>query len=363
MAGSETPRPETSVGRRTVPLSATVEDARRLFGSDWATVVARAFRWMVFARSFDARMQGLQRQGRIGFYGAATGQEAVNVAVGLLSRPEDWIAPGLREQLVALVRGHPVSSYVDHLFANARDPALGRNMPCHPTARDVHYLSMSSVIGTQITHAVGLGYALRLRRDPGVVFAFFGDGATSANDFHAGLNFAGVWGVPVVFCLTNNQWAISQPVERQSATATLAEKAAAYGIAGRRVDGTDFFAVAEALRAAIGLAREQKLPSLLEFVVYRMTPHSTSDDPTRYQPPEFLAAAAAHDPLERLGDWMRANGLAKAAEVETVRADCDSEIRRAIESAEAVPPPDPESLFRDVRSPLPKERSRSQEVS
>jgi pyruvate dehydrogenase E1 component alpha subunit len=326
-------------------------DVEALLGSGWRETVLSALRWMTLGRALDARMQGLQRQGRVGFYGATTGQEAVTVAAGLASRPEDWVLPGLREQMVALVRGHPLATYVHHLFADDLDPARGRNMPCHPTAGDVHYVSMSSVIGTQITHAVGVAYGLKFRKSTGVALGFFGDGATSANDFHAGLNFAGVWNLPVVFCCANNQWAISLPVERQTAAESLAAKSAAYGIPGRRVDGTDFFAVYRALTQALGDARVGKGPTFLEFVAYRMTPHSSSDDPGRYQPKDWAARAAAHDPVERLAAWMSAVGLLEAGAREALHAGADEQVRSAIGGAERAPPPAPGSLTEDVYAP------------
>jgi len=317
-------------------------------GPGWVDTLHLAYRWMRLARTLDARMQALQRQGRVGFYGAATGQEAVNVAAGLASVRDDWVFPGLREQLVALVRGHPLLAYAHHLFADDADPGRGRNMPCHPTAREVHYVSMSSVIGTQISQAVGLAYALRRGRAPGAVLAFFGDGATSSNDFHGGLNFAGVLGVPVVFCCTNNQWAISVPVSHQTAAPTLAGKAAEYGFGGGRVDGTDFVASYAALAGALRRAREGAGPTLLEFVLYRMTPHSSSDDPSRYQPADWSARAAAHDPVARLEHWMRANALLDDAAIDRVREEVDAEIRAAIDAAEATGPPAPASLTEDV---------------
>lgn len=330
------------------PLPYSDAEAARLLGAGWDARAVDAYRWMVLARTLDARMQGLQRQGRVGFYGAATGQEAVNVAAGLASRPEDWVFPGLREQLVALVRGHPLPVYVHHLFGDALDPALGRNMPCHPSARDVHYVSMSSVIGTQVTHAVGLAYALKLRKAPAAALAFFGDGATSANDVHAGLNLAGVWQVPVLFCCTNNQWAISVPVSRQSAVRTLAEKARAYGLEGHRIDGTDFFASYAAFRSALGRIRAGGSPELLEFLVYRMTPHSSSDDPTRYQPGDWVARAAAHDPYPRLERWLLEKGLLAAGAVAEIAQEADAAVREAIREAEETPPPPPSSLTADV---------------
>jgi pyruvate dehydrogenase E1 component subunit alpha len=331
-----------------VPLPYSADDVAHVVGSEWRATLLAAYRWMTFGRTLDARMVGLQRQGRVGFYGAATGQEAVAVAAGLASLPEDWIVPGLREQLIALVRGHDLTTYVHHLFADSLDPAQGRNMPCHPTAREVHYVSMSSVIGTQISHAVGLAWGLRFHREKAAALAFFGDGATSANDFHAGLNFAGVFGLPVLFCCTNNQWAISEPVERQTAVPTLAEKSRAYGFGGARVDGTDFVAAFGALQAALSRVRAAAGPEMIEFVVYRMTPHSTSDDPSRYQPKDWIARAQAQDPLGRLERWMVDQGVLSEATIPQIAEEADARIRAAIQVAEATPPPPPESLVEGV---------------
>lgn len=337
-----------SEGNGVLPLPYDAPAIRSLLGPDATAIALAAYRWMILGRALDARMQGLQRQGRVGFYGAATGHEAVNVALGLSTRAQDWIVPGLREQLTALVRGHPLATYAQHLFATDRDPARGRQMPCHPSARDVHYVSMSSVIGTQISHAVGIAAGMRARHDPGVALGFFGDGATSANDFHGGLNFAAVYHLPVVFGCANNQWAISLPVERQSRTATLAEKAAAYGIPGERVDGTDFFESYRTLQDAIVRAASGKGPSLIEFLVYRMTPHSSSDDPGRYQPGDWGARAAAHDPVLRLEEWLRRSGLLPPGLEAEIRAEADRQVREAVAEAEGTAPPRPESLTEDV---------------
>ncbi len=330
------------------PLPYAPADLEAILGPEWGGALGSAYRWMVLGRRLDARMQALQRQGRIGFYGAATGQEAVNVATGLVAGAEDWIFPGLREPLVALVRGLPLVEYVHSLYADDLDPGRGRQMPCHPTARAVHHVSMSSVIGTQIAHAVGLAYGLRHRRVPGVALAFFGDGATSSNDFHAGLNLAGVFGLPVVFCCANNQWAISVPVEHQSAVKTLASKAAAYGVPGHRVDGTDFVAVYRALDDALRRSRLGGGPVLLEFLTYRMTPHSSSDDPGRYQPSDWSERAARHDPFARLESWMVANELLDSKEIDRLEGEADEAVRAAVAVAEETPPPKPESLTEDV---------------
>jgi pyruvate dehydrogenase E1 component alpha subunit len=335
-----------------VPLPYTREEVTSLLGDDADASLLEAYRWMVLARQLDARLLALQRQGRVGFYGAATGQEAVNVAAGLVTAPQDWILPGLREQLVALVRGHPLATYVHHLFADARDPALGRNMPCHPTAREVRYVSMSSVIGTQISHAVGVAYGIRRRKEPAVAVAFFGDGATSSNDFHASLNFAGVLGVPVLFACVNNQWAISVPVEHQTASATLAAKAKAYGLPGRRLDGTDIVACWSELSSALGRIREGGPPEMLEFLVFRMAAHSSSDDPGRYQPKGWAGEAAAHDPVARLEHWLLEHGGLDASRKEALLAEADEEVREVVREAEATAAPAPETLTEDVFAPV-----------
>ena len=318
---------------------------------EWRAGLAEAFRWMVLGRTLDERMLGLQRQGRVGFYGPATGQEAVSVGVALALAAEDWVFPGLREQLLLLARGHPLATYMDHLFANDRDPARGRQMPCHPTGRDVRYVSMSSVIGTQVSQAVGLAYGLKLRREKGASIVFFGDGATSANDFHAGMNFAGVLQLPVLFCCTNNQWAISVPVERQSRVPELAQKAAAYGFPGHRVDGTDLVAVFTATRDALARIRGGAGPEMLEFLLYRMTPHSSSDDPTRYQAPGWIERARALDPLPRVEELLERTRALPAERRAEIREAAERAVRAAIQEAESVPAPDPASLFTDVLAP------------
>ncbi|HEY1198211.1 MAG TPA: thiamine pyrophosphate-dependent enzyme [Thermoplasmata archaeon] len=330
--------------------AAAVEEA---LGPGWSELLRSAYRWMILGRTLDAHLETLQREGRVDFLGAAPGHEAVNVAAGLASAREDWVFPGLREQLVALVRGHPLPTYVHHLFADAKDPAVGRNVPGHPTAREVHYVSMSSVIGTQLTQAVGLAYAQKLRAEAAATLVFFGDGATSSNDFHAGLNFAGVFHLPVVFCCVNNQWAISVPVSRQTAAASLASKGAAYGLPGRQVDGTDFVASFRALATALKQARSGEGPVLLEFVLYRMTPRSEIEDVGRYQPADWMTRAARLDPVNRLLSWLQSHGQLTEGERSQWEADAEREVRAAIELAEGTPPPPAESATEDVYASRP----------
>jgi pyruvate dehydrogenase E1 component alpha subunit len=311
-----------------------------------------AYRTMVLARALDERCLSLQRQGRIGFYAPHSGQEAALVGSAYALEPDDWVFPAYRELSVALVRGVPLQSIVDQLYGNSRDLVKGRQMPNHFAFRDQHYVSASSPIGTQITQAVGAAMAAQRQKSPIVTITYFGDGATSSNDFHAGLNFAGVFRAPTIFFCQNNQWAISLPRDRQTRSATLAEKADAYGFPGVVVDGNDLAAVYRAVRAARGRAVAGEGPTLIEAQVYRLGPHSTSDDPKRYRPDDQVEAAKKLDPIHRLKSQLVAAGqLDDGADTKLWEA-ARAEISAAITSAEAVPPVEPGSLFDDVYATL-----------
>src|ERR1019366_3765160 len=167
---------------------------------------------------------------------------AVPIATGLACGPDDWVFPALREQSIMLVRGFPLRAFVAQVFGNAGDGLKGRQMPSHPSGRAVHQVSWSSCIGPQIPQAVGAAWAMRARKSTAATIGFMGDGATSQADFHAAMNFAGVWKVPCVLVCQNNHWSISVPAERQTASRTFAVKARAYGVPGLRVDGNDLLA-------------------------------------------------------------------------------------------------------------------------
>ena len=186
------------------------------------------YRTMVQVREFDRRMLVLQRQGRIGFYGPILGQEAATVGSVAAVRNQDWIFPALREGAAAMMRGLPMHLAIAQLIGNDLDLCKGRQMPCHYTWKKGRYISMSSVVGTQITHAVGAAMAAKLRGDDTVILGYLGDGATSTNDFHAGMNFAGVQNAPVVLFCQNNQWAISVPVSQQHASETTTATASVF---------------------------------------------------------------------------------------------------------------------------------------
>ena len=309
---------------------------------------------MVLARTLDERGINLQRQGRIGFYAPMEGQEAAQVGCAWALSSKDWLVPAYRELAVALTRGVPLRQLVDQLYGSRADLTKGRQMPNHYGFAQYRFVTPSSPIGTQIIQAVGLALASRYKGEHVVAVPFFGDGATSSNDFHAGLNFAGVYRAPVVFFCQNNQWAISLPRARQTRSATLAMKADAYGFPGVQVDGNDFRAVYRAVREARERALKGEGPTLVEAVTYRMGPHSTSDDPGRYRSNEELAQWKRRDPIERLRLQLAQEGHLTEAEFEQMQEEARAEVARTIREAEVEPPPDPESLFDDVyRVPPP----------
>ncbi|MBI2388915.1 MAG: thiamine pyrophosphate-dependent dehydrogenase E1 component subunit alpha [Deltaproteobacteria bacterium] len=316
-------------------------------------LLLRMYRELLRIRVLDARMVVLQRQGRVGFYGACTGQEAVPIACGFAVQQQDWVFPALREQAIMLVRGFPLRSYIAQTFGNSGDVLKGRQMPSHGSGRAVHQVSWSSVIGPQIPQAVGAAWAAKLRKSNEVVLGFMGDGATSEPDFHAAMTFAGVHQTPSVLICQNNGWSISIPTARQTASATIAVKGYAYGVRPLRVDGNDVLAVYETVRAAVERARGGEGPTFIECVTYRIGAHSTSDDPTRYRSSEEVERWQRRDPIERFHRWLVAKGLASDALRAEIEAEHDAEAIAAIKDVEPLPPPPRESLFDDVYAELP----------
>jgi pyruvate dehydrogenase E1 component alpha subunit len=313
-----------------------------------ADEVAELYHHMVTSRVLDERLVTLQRQGRIGFHVASLGEEAAIIGAAYAMRSQDWLFPCYRELGAALMRGLELQTFIDNVFGNANDVARGRQMPDHYTYRAGNYASVSSPVGTQITHAVGVAWAAKLRKQDVVSIAYFGDGATSSNEFHSGMNFAGVYRLPVIFFCRNNGWAISTPAERQTLTPTFAEKGVAYGIPGVRVDGNDVCAVVAVARQAVARASAGEGPTLVEAITYRMGAHTTSDDPSRYRTEEELKPWVERDPIERTRRYLFEIGQWDQEREQQLRADIDRRIRQAVASAERTVPPPLESLHDDV---------------
>ncbi len=269
----------------------------------------RIYEHMLLLRALDGRMMSLQRQGRIGFYGTALGEEAATLGSIAAARDSDWVFPALRQGGALLWRGFPLDAFVAQLIGNTGDVLNGHQMPCHYADRGVNVVAWSSCIATQLPHAVGMAYAARAKKKSDVALAYLGDGATSSPDFHAAMNFAGVWKAPVVFVCQNNQWAISVPVTTQTAVDQIVKKAEGYGMPGVRVDGNDTFAVYDAVHAAIERARAGGGPTFVECVTFRMGGHSSSDDPTRYRDEKLVEEWRAKDPVARLKQELEQRGL------------------------------------------------------
>jgi pyruvate dehydrogenase E1 component alpha subunit len=311
------------------------------------------YRAMVATRLFDQRSMNLQRQGRIGFCVPSIGQEASQVGTAFAATPADWIYPSYRTHSIAILRGVPFRTLADQLYGNTTDLVKGRQMPNHFSLRQWNLVSISSPIGTQITQAAGTARAMQIRGTKDVAWTYFGDGGTSEGEFHAGLNFAGVWKAPAVFVCENNFWAISVPADKQTASATFAEKAVAYGMPGVRVDGNDVLAVYQAAKEARARAAKGDGPTLIETVTFRIGPHSSSDDPKRYQAPELLEGWKKKDPIARFQTFLRAKKLWTEAWEKELSEELTAEIGRAIDAAEQTPAPAVETMFDEVYEKLP----------
>jgi pyruvate dehydrogenase E1 component alpha subunit len=315
------------------------------------TELLSLYRHMALLRAVDEKAVVLQRSGRIAFFVPSTGQEACSIGAGHAVREGDWIFPAYRDHGVGLMRGYPLAALIGQMIGRATDTTRGRQMPNHWCDRSIRLVSVSSPVATQLPHAVGAAWAAKVRGERVAVLTTFGDGGTSTGDFHASMNFAGVFRLPVVFFCENNRYAISHPVEDQTATGTLSEKAAAYGIPGVRVDGNDVLAVRKVVGDAMERARDGGGGTMIEALTYRLGPHSTSDDPTVYRSEEEVAAWRARDPIRRFAEFLRGRGLLEdpAAEEEAAR----EAVRAAVEAAEASPPVPLSSMFEDVYAEIP----------
>jgi pyruvate dehydrogenase E1 component alpha subunit len=310
-------------------------------------------RWMLLVRALDEKLLLMQRQGRIAFFGPSAGQEAAIVGSGFVAHANDWIFPALREGGILLMRGFPLRRYFGQLFGNVLDVQKGRQMPMHFSSGAHKFVSLSSVIATQLPQAVGAAWAAKIRKTGEVVFGFIGDGGTSASDFHAAMNFAAVGKVPCVLVCQNNGWAISVPFSKQTASDGVAVKAAAYGMPGVRVDGNDVLAVVSAVRAARERAARGEGPTLVELVTYRRGGHSSSDDPTRYRDEKLVDQWLLVDPIQRFRDYARAHGLVSEAREAEILASVRAEIDAELNASEGAAQPPVDSLFTDVYAHLP----------
>ena len=305
-----------------------------------------ALRWMMKSRLYDQRVIALQRQGQFGVYSPGTGQEASIVGSAMAVDPaRDWMVPQYRELMAAVHHGLPlevISAQYLGKIAPARIPDGVKVLPTQVS------------IAAQLPHATGLAWGLRLRGEDAVVLAYVGEGGSSEGDFHEALNLAGVTKAPVVFFMSNNQWAISTSRRVQSATPSFALRAAGYGFDGIEVDGNDVMAVYDVAVKAVERARAGGSPTLIEAVTYRMGFHNTTDNPSRYQDPEVFEEARRRDPIERVQKYLAGLGLWDERREADLTKELAGEIELALATASATPVPGPGDLFENVYENAPE---------
>ena len=305
--------------------------------------IRELFQKVLFIRMLDRKALSLQRQGRMGTYAPVEGQEAGQVGSAFALGEEDWVFPSFRETGVLYLRGVPVRDILLYWMGDER----GARFP-----EDVRVFPISVPVGTHTLHAVGAAWAARLRKEKTCTIVYFGDGATSEGDFHEAMNFAGVFQAPVIFFCQNNHYAISLPRKRQTAAKTIAQKAIAYGFEGVQIDGNDLPAAYAATREAREKALAGRGPTLIEAVTYRFGPHTTADDPTKYRKEEEIEEWKSRDPVIRLEKYLAGKGLWDKNREGEFRAEAEEKINRAVQEAEAVPPPAVEDIFRYTYSKM-----------
>jgi len=291
------------------------------------------------ARTFDERVIILQRQGRLGVFPPFRGQEAAQVGIALALRKSDWLVPSYRETAAAIAFGMPLANLI---LSWRADPA-GWRIP-----DDVNMIQFYIPIATQIPQAAGIAHAQRIKGTDNIVAAFIGDGGTSEGDFHEGLNFASVFDAPVIFMVQNNGWAISVPTSKQMKVQRVALKAQGYGIPGVVVDGNDLVAVWSVAKEAAERARRGEGPTLIEAITYRIAPHTSSDDPSRYRTEEETAAWEKRDPILRMRGLLNHLGLWDEEKERGLTGELEAEFLAAVEEADRAPEPKPWEIVEQV---------------
>ncbi len=329
--------------RQYLAADGTVTAPLPAFAADAATLIAM-YRAMALTRAFDVKAVSLQRTGRLGTYAVSLGQEAVSIGVASAMRAEDVLLPSYRDNGTLIWRGVKMEEILLYWGGDERG-----NLSSGPA----HDFPFCVPVGSQAPHAAGVAYALKLRKSPAVAVCLIGDGATSKGDVYEAMNFAGVHRLPVVFVVNNNRWAISVPLELQTAAQTLAQKAIAAGFAGEQVDGNDAIAVRAAAEEAIAAARGGEGPRLIEALTYRLGDHTTADDASRYRSAAEVQAHWKEEPIARLRAHLVGRQAWGKADEERLAAECQQSVDAAVERYLAVPARSPDSMFDHLYARLP----------
>lgn len=313
------------------------------FAKDPANLL-RLYRLMVLSRVLDAKAIALQRTGKMGTYPSTRGQEAVFIGMGDAMLPDDIFVPYYREIPTLMQRGVKASDLLLYWGGDERgnyfaDPK--KNLP------------FAVPIGSQALHAVGIATALKIRHQKNAVIAVCGDGATSQGDFYEAMNVAGVWKLPVVFVVSNNQWAISVPRSAQTAAKTIAQKAIAAGFSGEQVDGNDVIAVRERIAQAAEKARSQQEPTLVEVLCYRQSDHTTADDASRYEQKGIREEEWKKEPIARLRRYLESIKAWSPEQEEALQTECTNEVVKIVAEYEGVVPDEPTAMFDHLYATLP----------
>lgn len=306
--------------------------------------VSALYRGMMLTRTFDAKAIALQRTGRLGTYASSLGQEAVVVGLAAAMKPKDVLLPSFREQGAMLMRGVRLEELLLYWGGDERGSDFKGPREDFPIAVPV---------ASHAPHAAGVALAFKLRKEPRVAVCVVGDGATSKGEFYEALNLAGVWKLPLVFVVNNNQWAISLPRTRQTAAETLAQKAVAAGIPGEQVDGNDALAVHAVMGRMLERARAGKGASLIEALTYRLSDHTTADDASRYRDDATVSARWKEEPVARLRAFLVDRGWWSKADEEALIAECAAKADEAIEAYLETPPQPATAMLDYLYAELP----------
>jgi 2-oxoisovalerate dehydrogenase E1 component alpha subunit len=308
----------------------------------------KIYQTLAFHRVLDERMVASQRQGRLSFYMTALGEEAASVGGAAGLEPEDMIMGQYREQGALMFRGFALEDFMNQMFSNEKDLGKGRQMPIHYGSKALNYMTISSPLATQIPQASGYAYGQKLQGLDAVTLCYFGEGAASEGDFHAGLNMAAVHRAPVIFFCRNNGYAISTPSDEQYVGNGIASRGVGYGIKTIRIDGNDILAVLKATQDARRFALAENKPVLIEAMSYRLGAHSTSDDPSGYRTREEEAKWQAYDPILRMKNWLLAQNWWDEGQDTALFESLKDQVLAAVKVAEKIDKPPVEDLITDV---------------